>query len=150
MAGRKPKPTHLKLVTGNPGKRKLNQNEPKPVAKIPDVPEHLSDDAKVEWGRVCQELFTLGLLTRLDRSMLASYCESWATWVDAVKQIKATGKVIKAPSGYPVPNPYIAIANRALDMIHKFASEFGMSPVARTRITVKNYGETEDGAEKYF
>ncbi|EBA4960525.1 phage terminase small subunit P27 family, partial [Salmonella enterica subsp. enterica serovar Muenster] len=24
MAGRRPKPTHLKVVTGNPGKRKLN------------------------------------------------------------------------------------------------------------------------------
>ncbi|MDC9743941.1 phage terminase small subunit P27 family, partial [Proteus mirabilis] len=28
MAGRRPKPTHLKVVTGNPGKRKLNDKEP--------------------------------------------------------------------------------------------------------------------------
>jgi hypothetical protein len=29
MAGRRPKPTHLKVVTGNPGKRKLNDKEPR-------------------------------------------------------------------------------------------------------------------------
>jgi len=32
VRGPKPTPTHLKLVTGNPGKRRLNQAEPKPEA----------------------------------------------------------------------------------------------------------------------
>jgi hypothetical protein len=35
MAGRRPKPTHLKVVTGNPGKRKLNDKEPTPAKEIP-------------------------------------------------------------------------------------------------------------------
>ncbi len=35
MAGRRPKPTHLKVVTGNPGKRKLNDKEPQPAKKSP-------------------------------------------------------------------------------------------------------------------
>ena len=30
MAGRKPKPTAIKELEGNPGKRKLNKKEPKP------------------------------------------------------------------------------------------------------------------------
>ena len=30
MAGRKPKPTAIKELEGNPGKRKLNNKEPKP------------------------------------------------------------------------------------------------------------------------
>ena len=42
MKGRKPTPTHLKLVKGNPGKRKLPINEPKPARDFPDVPHHLS------------------------------------------------------------------------------------------------------------
>ena len=32
--GTKPKPTHLKLVTGNPGKRALNRKEAKAKAAI--------------------------------------------------------------------------------------------------------------------
>lgn len=31
--GRKPKPTAVKVLEGNPGKRSLNTNEPKPVKK---------------------------------------------------------------------------------------------------------------------
>lgn len=31
MAGRKPKPTAIKKLEGNPGKRKLNTKEPIPV-----------------------------------------------------------------------------------------------------------------------
>lgn len=38
--GTKPKPTHLKLVTGNPGKRTLNRKEAKAKAAIPVPPHH--------------------------------------------------------------------------------------------------------------
>ncbi len=34
MAGRKPKPTAVKKLEGNPGKRKLNTNEPIPAKRI--------------------------------------------------------------------------------------------------------------------
>ncbi len=35
MAGRKPKPTVLKKLEGNPGKRKLNTKEPVPAKGMP-------------------------------------------------------------------------------------------------------------------
>jgi len=41
MAGRKPKPTALKKLEGNSGKRKLNKKEPVPVKGMPDCPEWL-------------------------------------------------------------------------------------------------------------
>lgn len=85
MAGRKPKPTGLKLVTGNPGKRALNENEPRPP--VPDAPprppRHLTKDAKAEWNRISRELWLLGLLTEIDTVALAAYCDSYATWVEA-------------------------------------------------------------------
>jgi hypothetical protein len=38
MRGRKPKPTHLKLLEGNPGRRPLNTGEPRgPVTEAPRV-----------------------------------------------------------------------------------------------------------------
>lgn len=42
MRRRKPKPTALKVIEGNPRKRPLNQREPKPVLSIPTCPAHLS------------------------------------------------------------------------------------------------------------
>ena len=35
MRGRKPTPTHLKAITGNPGKRPINHAEPRPDIIIP-------------------------------------------------------------------------------------------------------------------
>ena len=63
MAGRRPKPTHLKVVTGNPGKRKLNDKEPTPAKEIPDPPAHLTDWGKVAWGRLTVLLDGMGVLT---------------------------------------------------------------------------------------
>jgi hypothetical protein len=34
MRGRKPVPSHLKVIRGNPGKRTLNQNEPLPIRRL--------------------------------------------------------------------------------------------------------------------
>lgn len=44
--GRKPKPTAVKVLEGNPGKRSLNTAEPKPEKKAPRCPSWLEDEAK--------------------------------------------------------------------------------------------------------
>lgn len=56
--GRKPKPTHLKLIAGTFRKDRSSKNEPKPELAI-SVPPELSDDAKLEWGRVHQAAQTM-------------------------------------------------------------------------------------------
>ncbi len=66
MAGRRPKPTHLKVVSGNPGKRKLNDKEPTPAREIPSPPAHLTDWGKVAWGRLTVLLDGMGVLTVAD------------------------------------------------------------------------------------
>lgn len=85
--GRPPKPTHLKVLEGNPGKRALNKNEPRPQAKIPSCPKHLDKEAKVEWKRISKQLLLLGLLTEVDRAALAAYCQAWSRWIYAEEKI---------------------------------------------------------------
>jgi phage terminase small subunit len=72
MAGRKPKPNVIKLITGNPGRRPLNKREPKPRPGIPSCPSHLSLTAKAEWRRIVPLLSECGLVTEIDRAALAS------------------------------------------------------------------------------
>lgn len=136
MAGRKPKPTALKQLNGNPGKRPLNRKEPK-FSGTPTCPKHLDKAARAEWKRVSDELSATGLLTTVDRAALAAYCAAWSRWVDAETNIQKFGTVIKSPkSGFPIQNPYVGIANTALDQMRKFAVEFGMTPSSRSRISV--------------
>lgn len=135
MSGRRPKPTALKTLEGNPGKRPLNENEPRPTG-VPTCPRHLNKDAKAEWKRISRELTAIGLLTRVDRAALAAYCQAWARWCEAELNVQKYGHVIKSPSGYPVQNPYVGIANTALDQMRKFLIEFGMTPASRSRLQI--------------
>ena len=135
MAGRRPKPTALKKITGNPGKRSLNTREPEPDLNIPDCPEHLDDVARQEWARIAPQLHGMKVLARVDRAALAAYCQAWSRWVDAEVNLRKYGAVIKTPKGYPIQNPYLGIANTAIDLMRKFLTEFGMTPSSRSRIS---------------
>src|SRR6195256_2060877 len=132
---RRPKPTRLKVLTGNPGKRPLNETEPRPEPAIPDCPTELGEVARREWNRLAGELASLKLLTNLDRAALAAYCGAYALWAEATEAIQKYGSMIKSPSGYPVQSPYLAIANRQAEIMMRIASEFGFTPASRSRIS---------------
>src|SRR4051794_17589175 len=93
-SGRKPQPTALKLLTGNPGKRPLNQAEPQPSPRLPRAPEHLSNEAKKEWRRAGRFLLTLGLVSDLDLAAFAAYCTAYGRWVEAEQALKTYGLML--------------------------------------------------------
>jgi P27 family predicted phage terminase small subunit len=135
MRGRRPKPTRLKVLAGNPGKRPLNAHEPEPAPAVPDCPSELGPVAQREWERLAGELGKLRIITHLDRGALASYCGAYALWAEAMEQIQKYGSMVKSPSGYPQQSPYLAIANRQAEIMMRIASEFGFTPASRSRIS---------------
>lgn len=135
MAGRKPKPTALKLVQGTFQPCRSARNEPKPKPEIPSCPEQLQGLAREEWGRISEELYSMGLLTRIDRAALAGYCEHFAVWAEASKKVRELGVLVKAKNGFPMQSPYLSIMNRALAEMRKFLVEFGMTPSSRSRVS---------------
>ena len=135
--GPAPQPTALRKLHGNPGKRPLPKNEPQPRRAIPPCPRHLSKKAKAEWRRVSRELYDLGLLSNVDRAALAAYCTAWARWVEAEEIVQQKGMVIKTTNGNFIQNPFLSIANRAMDDMRRLMVEFGMTPASRTRVQVQ-------------
>ena len=69
--GRKPKPTAMKELEGNPGKHPLNASEPKPKKKAPACPKWLEPEAKKEWKRLAPSLEAMGVLTQADLTAFA-------------------------------------------------------------------------------
>lgn len=138
MAGRKPLPTQMKVLRGNPGKRAINKDEPKPKAKVPPCPRHLSKEARKEWRRISKELLTLGLLTVVDRAALAAYCQAWSRWVEAEEQMsKPDFKLVRSTDkGYEHASPWVGVANNALKQMKAFLVEFGLTPASRSRVSV--------------
>jgi P27 family predicted phage terminase small subunit len=136
--GRKPKPTALKELEGNPGKRELNKNEPKPEKRAPRCPDWLNEEAKKEWRRTAKQLERLGILTEIDMAAFAGYCQAFARWKEAEEFISKHGTIVKTPSGYWQQVPQVSIAQTYLKIMHKFCEQFGLTPSARSRINADN------------
>ena len=149
--GPAPKPTALKVLQGNPGKRALPKGEPRPAAgKVPTAPRWLSEEAKKEWRRLAGRLWRVGLLTEADHDALALYCETFASWRRAEEQVRKKGEVMRTAAGNVIQNPYLSIANRAKRDALVLAREFGMTPAARSRISIESGEEEPSLAELLF
>src|SRR3990167_8908338 len=107
--GPAPKPSRLRVIEGNPGKRPLQKNEPRPRPVRPTRPEWLSAEAKREWSRLAGELERLGLLTVVDRAALAGLCQAWARAAEAERVLAIEGMTVTTPSGYVQQRPEVAI-----------------------------------------
>ena len=137
--GRKPKPTALKKLEGNPGKRPLNTMEPTPPNVSIHCPQYLLPDARKEWKRLAPILIQMGLLTAADVVPFAAYCTAFARWKEAEEEISRHGSIYKDNEGRIRPNPYIAIANQQLREIKSFAAEFGLTPSNRSAMIANVY-----------
>jgi len=154
MRGRKPHPTRRKELEGNPGKRRLNADEPKPPPLPPDDPipaEVLAGPAASaeEWRRLAPLLRRLRLVTEADRAALLALCLEWGRYLEAASKVAAMGMIVKAPSGYPIPNPYLSIASRALGACTKLWAELGLTPSSRSRVSTLPPGAIGDAFSEF-
>ena len=156
MRGRKPTPSHLRLVKGNPGKRAINRQEPKPRRERPSAPDHMSDKARETWGDVTGLLDRLGVLTEVDSVGLEMLCEAYADYLGARADLAAFGsnyyETINQTGGVMHrAHPAVAVMQDADRRIRGWLAEFGLTPSARSRVKGAD-GETrkEDPASAYF
>lgn len=159
--GRPRKPTALKVLEGNPGKRPLPQNEPKPapVVNIPKPPPWLNSDGKKAWKRLAPELQRLGLLTVVDMEAFAAACQSYGIWVECERFFKKKNPETGEPYGRTyeytnkagavniVPRPEVRIGQQAIKNFIALMTEFGLSPSSRAGLDIKTGGQEEDPLE---
>lgn len=139
------KPSAIKMLEGNPGKRAINKNEPKYelTENGRKAPAWLGTYAKKEWGRILPLLETNGIITDADYMALCAYCQSVDTWITAEKIKRAEGVVAVTSNGTDVQHPAVNIANSALANILKFGREFGLTPSSRANLSAEKH-ETEE------
>jgi P27 family predicted phage terminase small subunit len=134
--GRRPLPTVVKELAGNPGKRALNKAEPKPARfrRVPQAPDFLTGLARKKWKELAAKMHRIGMLTEVDLDTLACYCIVYARWRAMEKKLEKQGEVILTSNNNPIQNPYLAIANRSLEQMNKLAAEMGITPSSRSRV----------------
>jgi P27 family predicted phage terminase small subunit len=134
MRGRPPKPTLIKRMQGNPGKRPLNTREPQPDGELYGAPKWLSDTQREGWAFAISSS-PPGLLKELDRSVLAIWVVAEDLHREAAEKITQYGLLTKSPNaGLPLQSPYLAILNKQAQIMLKAGAELGFSPASRTRV----------------
>ncbi len=133
--GRKAKPTTLKLLQGNPGKRPINTEEPQPLKLYnPEPPERLSDLEAAKWREMTAKLSACRVLTELDLDALELYCINWIAMHEALADVHRRGKMLRTPTGSAMWNPSWAHYKHAERVCRSLQSEFGMTPSSRTGV----------------
>lgn len=152
-----PKPAALRLLEGNAGKRSLDLAAGvNPRIEVPSAPRHLGIEARKEWRRITPLLEELGLISGLDRSALALYCQAagrlaeletafngqvarlvdgGADYADAVYQVSHA----VTPSGYAQQSVLVQLIGKHREQLNRYLMHFGLSPAARGRVQASNY-----------
>ena len=138
MPSPRPKPTALKLVSGNAGKRKVNKAEPKPKREIPSCPAHMSDTGKVAWGRLSVLLDRMGVLTEADSAAFERLCDCYSDVLICREALIADGWTYKttdnAGNTLIKGNPAASQLRAADSQFKSYLVEFGLTPAARSKV----------------
>lgn len=134
MPGRKPHPTRLKELRGNPGKRPLNKREPIPPPFADGgIPRILDGDtlAIQEWQRLAPMLAAAKQITEADRSALIALCLEWSRYLKARRNAARANFKGEDGKGHSV---WFSVQRHALTACMKLWPELGLTPSGRSRV----------------
>ena len=132
------KPTVLKLIAGNPGKRPLPTHEPRFKSGVGQPPENLDSIGAQCWKRLAALLDRTGVLTQPDELALERLCDAYSEIAACKELIQRDGRtyVSKNAAGDSFIRPHPAVTQlRAADSLFKsYLTEFGLTPAARSKV----------------
>jgi P27 family predicted phage terminase small subunit len=149
-SGRKPIPTNLKLLMGNPGKQALPKGEPSPDINIPAPPTCLDGYAIEEWNRITPVLEALGIISDLTISAVIAYCDAYSDWRTATEELNRIKKDKGALAALiqvtfnknVIPNQLKLVAKAARADMVKYSTEFGGTELSKTRLGISTRGNS--------
>lgn len=109
-----------------------------PAVQTVELPELLAPPSSLTkqelqvWGELRLEYGAE--LREDDRTLFGKLVSNETTYRDSMEKVRSVGSIIKAPSGYPIQNPYLAIANKAEERALRILVQLGLTPLARGRV----------------
>ena len=160
MGKRGPKPTPTPILKLRGSWRGKDRPDADLQPNLPKMPSRLSPAAKAEWKRRVPELDALGVLQKVDVTILAMYCRDFVEWdaacreIDKLKsqfisvgrEVSAGGVVLKP--GRVCQHPLFAIRDAADARLRKSCGELGMGPASRTGLAIKP--KAKSGKSRFF
>jgi P27 family predicted phage terminase small subunit len=146
--GRNRKPTALKKIEGNRGKRALNKKEPTPPA-IPSTADpktltgQLSALEQKFWNKLFPIVSDMRLMTSADTVALEQLCRFLAEEQECTALVNQMGRLIakKNEMGRVIgvsPNPAVRMRSDAAKHVRSYLAVFGLGPSFRSALAVEN------------
>ena len=140
-------PDNVRNLRGNPGGR----SAPKRVTAqlgIPDLPDWLDEEAVAEWERIVPELSRLGVLAKVDRAALSTYCAAWSKFVKAERLLQEDDLVAERRAGNgPAKHPGWQVWREAATTVQALAKELFITPSSRLRSVKPEDDDGNDGED---
>lgn len=117
-------------------------------------PTWLTDTtAKREWKRLITELKKIEIVGNLDLNNLAAYCNAYAAYRKATKELKTAPLTVEKETRYGtqmVANPLIGIQAKYSEEMRRYAGLCGLTIDSRLKAGSKKVSAEEDAIEKRF
>lgn len=151
--GRKPKPTHLKIVQGTDRKDRTNKNEPE-YPKDGFSTLFVLSEREREWLKHIEKIAQgMGISSHYFSEIAALIAQRCAEIEYLRALIKEQGSVYMSVTTQreeePKSHPAVAQRNAAMRHLHSLLAEFGLTPSAITRISVGNKEDVDPFKELF-
>ena len=153
--GPRPQPTILKILKDNPGKRRLNKDEPKPASDGIQPPQWVTGNALAKWNEIVPQLLAMGVMTNADVEPVARYCTMHEQYVKYLDQVRRGLDVLvirdeKGKVKYMQSTPAATMLNKLSASMLRIEQEFGLTPSARTGIVANKQEDNTEADQILF
>jgi P27 family predicted phage terminase small subunit len=117
--------------TNDPNGDETGEQMPTKTAELVP-PDDITGELLDEWHRIEHSVASLGHpIKHADRSILATYCRTWAVNRSAYRHIQRYGAVVKWPNGMPGPSPFYKSFAETTKLLRGLLADLGATPAAR-------------------
>ena len=139
MRGRKPKPVEQRRLEG--GTDVSHRSNPevmlvagRPTHELDEPPDDLPVDAQEFWRDVVCRLVDVGMIDLIDEPALRMLATQYARWRQAGRVVNESGHFARGSIGQLREHPAVKIERESHGLFLKTAEQFGLTPMARTRL----------------
>lgn len=132
--GPRPLPKNVRMLRGGKKNATTAKDEIDLPVSIPEPPSDLTEAELECYNYTAKRLANMRVLNDACRDALVLYSRAWCLAQHARGKM-GLDIIVMSPKGYPIQNPWLAVARKEEDRCLKIMQEFGLTPSAQTRIS---------------